>query len=134
MSSLYRSEDQRYTEAACDLSEVTGNCVSYLFREYIQKGYPPREISHVIISAVFDIELRAVVGDDLEPWNGIIDPNTSQRVEAYMQRYTLEPQVQRKPIEEQATIETPAVQATPQREKSARSFLCTPLFHSVERK
>ena len=132
MLSLYRLEDQKLTEAACDLDEAATSCVSYLFRQYIAQGYPAREISHVILSAVFDLEIRAVLGDDLEPWHAAVNPDTPEKVEAYLQKYTVEPQ--QTPIEKQDTVEIPAVKV----EKSPRNgayhrpqFF---KFHPVEQK
>lgn len=133
MSSLYRLEDQKLTEAACDLDEAATSCVSYLFRQYIAQGYPAREISHVILSAVFDVEIRAVLGDDLEPWNGVLDPTTPEKVEAYQQRYTIEPQ--QTPVEELPTVEIPAVkvkQASPTRRNGSHRKPQFLQFHPME--
>ena len=59
--SLYREEDFRYTEEALALTGKILTVVGPIFNDYLAKGYSLREISHVVQSAVGEIELDAVL-------------------------------------------------------------------------
>jgi len=64
MNSLYNT-DSRYTREADALDTETHYLLAPLFKAYMEKGYNRREISHVITSAVWELELDA----------GFPDPN-----------------------------------------------------------
>ena len=58
--SLY-DKDFRYTTAAVNLDQSVAGTLKVLFKEYRAKGYSPREIGHVLHSAVDEAELDEVI-------------------------------------------------------------------------
>lgn len=60
MKSLY-DENFRYTEAAVEIDYEVTEAVKYLFRNSVREGYNPREVSHVMQSAIATLELEEVL-------------------------------------------------------------------------
>lgn len=60
MKSLY-TEKHRYTDQAIDLTTETSLAVSKIFEKYINLGYSPREIAHLMQQEITDIELNTVL-------------------------------------------------------------------------
>jgi hypothetical protein len=60
-NSLYHEETWRYTDEAISLSNRASILLRPLIEEFIEKGYSPREIAHVIEGAVVELELDAVL-------------------------------------------------------------------------
>lgn len=61
MKKLYRIEDSRYTPEAGDIDFRTSKLVESLFREYLDQGYCPREISKVMQDSISSLELEAIL-------------------------------------------------------------------------
>lgn len=60
MKSLY-TESHRYTDQALILGTETSNALTDLFKKYIDLGYSPREIAHLMQQEITDIELNTVL-------------------------------------------------------------------------
>lgn len=60
VKSLY-NEDCRHTDDADSLHYETVNALRSIFDKYLELGYSPREISHIMQSTVYDFELAAVL-------------------------------------------------------------------------
>jgi hypothetical protein len=56
MKSFYNSTDGLPSEAATALCEKSMYFIKTLFSEYTEKGYSPREVSHLLITAVITLE------------------------------------------------------------------------------
>jgi hypothetical protein len=56
MKSLF-DENHRYTDAAITLDSEFNKNIEELYKKYIDMGYSPREISHVMQLALFDTEM-----------------------------------------------------------------------------
>jgi hypothetical protein len=50
-------ENHRYTDAAITLDSEFNKSIEELYKKYIDMGYSPREISHVMQLALFDTEM-----------------------------------------------------------------------------
>jgi hypothetical protein len=61
MKTLYSSKGFRYGEDADSLARETHAALVAIFQKYIEMGYSPREISHIISAEVTDLELDAVL-------------------------------------------------------------------------
>lgn len=72
-TTLYSHSGFRYNDDAQSLCTRAHNLLSTLFEEYFEKGYNPREISHLMHSAVTELELVTILkmkpGDDQEADN-----------------------------------------------------------------
>ena len=66
--SLY-DENWRYTNDALEMDASISVEIDKAFRKYIEKGYSPREISHLITHTVLSCELEHVLSKE-EPKNG----------------------------------------------------------------
>lgn len=64
MDSLYR-EDGRYTANASVLDEDTTKLLTPVFKKFLNAGYSPREISHIMSSAISMLELEAILLKDV---------------------------------------------------------------------
>lgn len=60
MKSLY-DENGKYTEDAMKLDRETNEAIDDLFNKYVADGYSPREISHVMMATVSEIELTLLL-------------------------------------------------------------------------
>jgi hypothetical protein len=56
-----KSGPHRYTTAALELNEETVRAIQSIFKSYVSMGYSPREISHIMLHAVMDIETEEVL-------------------------------------------------------------------------
>lgn len=61
MSKLF-SNNSRYTPEAMALTRRMDEILIPLFKECIEKGYSPREISHVLILSIIDAENEIILG------------------------------------------------------------------------
>lgn len=62
MQSLYRETDHRYTPEADELDRRAATVIRPLFNEFVQKGFSPREIAHILQGCVTEWELEHVIG------------------------------------------------------------------------
>lgn len=60
MKSLY-DKNWRYTKDGDSLDRVTNNVLAPIFREWVEQGYSPREISHLMQQIVTDIECETIL-------------------------------------------------------------------------
>ena len=60
MKSLF-GDDYRYSEYGLELDREAASHLKDLFDKYLNLGYSPREISHIIQGSVRDLELEAVL-------------------------------------------------------------------------
>ena len=58
--SLYDG-DHRYTREAKALGDKTYDALRHIFEEYVEAGYSPREVSHIIQAEVNDLEYSRVL-------------------------------------------------------------------------
>lgn len=65
MKSLY-DKNYRYTTDGTYLDQETIIALGDLFARYVKKGYSPREISHVIQSAIEFMECEFVLSKEKE--------------------------------------------------------------------
>lgn len=56
--------DWRYTDVASAIDRKVNEALRPIFKEYIELGCSPREISHVMSAAVIDLELISVLDWD----------------------------------------------------------------------
>ncbi len=63
MKSLYDT-DHRYTSDARELSEATIAALKHIFAKYVEQGYSPREIAHLMQADVADLEVSSVLNLD----------------------------------------------------------------------
>jgi len=63
MKTLY-DENHRYTPDATGLSANVGRALHSIFKDYIELGYSPIEISHIMHSVVFDLEMESILDAD----------------------------------------------------------------------
>jgi hypothetical protein len=61
MESLFDNRS-RYTKDAEALMVRANTTLMPLFEEYVEKGFSPTDISHIIKSTVTDIELETILG------------------------------------------------------------------------
>lgn len=61
MSKSLYNEDHRYTPDADELDALTIQALRDIFNRYADKGFSPREISHIMKTAVGDLELDRVL-------------------------------------------------------------------------
>lgn len=61
MPSLF-DEKSKYKADAQLLTTQVNTALTPFFEEYVEKGYSPIEISHIIKSTVTDIELETILG------------------------------------------------------------------------
>ncbi len=61
MKSLYGTEYFHYTPDATDIAERIIGVVRPIFKEYMDKGYNPREIAHVMLASIWDAELEEIM-------------------------------------------------------------------------
>lgn len=59
--SLYNSTNWRYTHDGEELDKLAYYAISKIFQQFLDKGYSPREISHIIQANVSEIELEEVI-------------------------------------------------------------------------
>lgn len=57
-NSLYNS-DNRLTTEGTNLTIEVNKALRDIFSSYVAKGYSPREISHIMISDVMDLEYQS---------------------------------------------------------------------------
>lgn len=55
------NEDHRYTPDATTLDILTHQALKGIFMQFVEKGYSPREISHIMQLSMFDLELDLVL-------------------------------------------------------------------------
>ena len=60
MTSLY-DKDYRYTEWATILGEQTENALTDIFTNFVDEGFSPREIAHIMCATVAQLELMEVI-------------------------------------------------------------------------
>lgn len=60
------NDDNKYNEAALIIDEQTNTALKTIFDFWVKEGYGPREISHVMIATVHEIELESVLFNDKE--------------------------------------------------------------------
>jgi hypothetical protein len=60
------NDDNRYNEDALIIDEQTNTALKTIFDFWIKEGYGPREISHVMMETVHEIELESVLFNDKE--------------------------------------------------------------------
>lgn len=58
------NNDNRYNEAAVIIDEQTNTALKTIFDFWVKEGYGPREISHIMILTVHDLELESVLFND----------------------------------------------------------------------
>lgn len=63
MKSFY-DKDFRCTPDADQLSSVAFKEISSIFKEWVAKGYSPRDISHVIMGSVWEVEMCTVMDEN----------------------------------------------------------------------
>jgi len=54
-------KDHRYTSDADSLEVAAFRALAPIFADYLKKGYSPREISHILSSAVRDLECESLL-------------------------------------------------------------------------
>ena len=59
--SLYREEDERYTDETLRLDIEAHEALEPIFKKYKELGYKVREIGSVVHFTVFDLELEEVM-------------------------------------------------------------------------
>lgn len=60
MKSLF-TENHKYTDQALTLGSETSKALEDIFKKYIDLGYSPREIAHLMHQEITDIELMEVL-------------------------------------------------------------------------
>ena len=68
MEKLYMS-DSRMNIHGRELDEETNIALRDIFKKYLKKGYSPREIAHIMLGAVFELELQSVISSESEKDN-----------------------------------------------------------------
>jgi len=66
MKKVMFNDDGRYGEAARIIDEQTNTALRIIFEFWVKEGYGPRDISHVMLLAVHDLELESVLFYDKE--------------------------------------------------------------------
>jgi hypothetical protein len=61
MQRLYRPEDDRYCPAASQIDTETQQALQPIFDRWIEAGYSARDIASVVMHAVFELELAAIL-------------------------------------------------------------------------
>lgn len=59
---LYRLEDARYSEEASQFDAEIMVAIRPIFKDWVERGYNPRELSHSAQSAITELELMTVMG------------------------------------------------------------------------
>jgi hypothetical protein len=54
-------DDSRYREAGTIIDEQTNRALRDIFKFWVQEGYCARQISHIMLLAVHDLELESVL-------------------------------------------------------------------------
>lgn len=73
MKTLF-TEDCRYTAEAMNLDSDTWNLLKDTFNAYLEKGFSPREISHIMQGTIRDLECSAVL-DNTREFNNLDTKN-----------------------------------------------------------
>ena len=60
MKGLYNEKDDTYSEIAFKLDAEAQKAIQPIFDKYVELGYSFRQISHVILSAVWECELTNI--------------------------------------------------------------------------
>jgi hypothetical protein len=55
------NKDFRYTDIAMQLDTEAGSAIAPIFKKYFEMGISPREISHLVILAVLELELQTIL-------------------------------------------------------------------------
>jgi len=58
------NDDSRYNEAATAIDEQTNRALKDIFSFWIKEGYCARQISHIMLLAVHDLELESILYND----------------------------------------------------------------------
>jgi len=58
------NENGRYKEAGIIINEQTYKALKPIFNYWLEEGYGPREISHIMLLATHDLELESVLFSD----------------------------------------------------------------------
>ena len=66
MKKVMFNDDDRYGEAATIIDEQTNAALKTIFEFWLKEGYGPRDISHIMLLAVHDLELESVLFYDKE--------------------------------------------------------------------
>ena len=61
MKKVMFNDDDRYGEAAGMIDEQTNKALKIIFNFWLREGYRSRDISHVMLLAVHEIELESVL-------------------------------------------------------------------------
>ena len=57
MKGLYNEKDDTYSDAAFKLDTEVHDAIQPIFDKYVKLGYSFRQISHIILAAVWECEL-----------------------------------------------------------------------------
>jgi hypothetical protein len=60
MKGLYNEGDDTYSKTAFELDAEAQSAIQPLFDKYVKLGYSFRQISHVILSTVWECELTSI--------------------------------------------------------------------------
>lgn len=55
------NNDNRYTPDATSIDILTHQALKDIFTEFVEKGYSPREIAHIMQLSITDLELQKVL-------------------------------------------------------------------------
>jgi hypothetical protein len=61
MTNPMYDKDFRYTATATEIDSYTYHALHIMFEEFVERGFSPRDIAHVMHAAVTDLELSAVL-------------------------------------------------------------------------
>ena len=65
MKSLF-DKNAEWNEAARYLDQEAHDFLKNIFKEYMDQGYSPREISHIIHGSVTDLEIESVLDMNID--------------------------------------------------------------------
>lgn len=59
--SLYGAEE-RYNPDGMEVDRLAHEVLAPIFQDFVARGYSPREVSHMIVSAALNLEFEFVLG------------------------------------------------------------------------
>lgn len=57
-------QNDKYTQNATHLDYVVGRKLKVIVEDYLKQGYHIREITHVMLLTIFDLELNVILDND----------------------------------------------------------------------
>jgi hypothetical protein len=61
MSKSLYTDNHRYTVQATELDDLGTGALKGIFNEFVERGYSPREIAHILHGSVTELEMTTVL-------------------------------------------------------------------------